>query len=155
MFQYFTFAVNECKSLAENSQVAVAISASLSYFIIGTVRGWASPAIPSLQGFDGANNSISFAPFSDETASWISKGQNIFELYVGSPILCSIFNLEKTFTKIKDNQSSIIHNPTSLTASLAPLGAIFGSLAASIPLTHLGRRGTLVLTSVLFLAGHV
>ena len=44
-------------------------------------------------------------------------------------------------------------HPTSIIASLAPLGAIFGSLAASIPLTHLGRRGTLILTSVLFLAG--
>ena len=56
-----------------NLQVAVAISASLSYFITGTVRGWASPGIPSLQGFDGANNSISFAPISDESASWIRK----------------------------------------------------------------------------------
>ena len=53
--------------------MAVAVSASLSYFITGTVRGWASPAIPSLQGFDGANNSISFAPLSDEAASWIRK----------------------------------------------------------------------------------
>ena len=44
-------------------------------------------------------------------------------------------------------------NHTSITASLAPLGAIFGSLVASVPLTHLGRRGTLILTSVLFLAG--
>ena len=64
---------NESKFSNVNLQVAVAISASLSYFITGTVRGWASPAIPSLQGFDGANNSISSAPISDEAASWIRK----------------------------------------------------------------------------------
>jgi hypothetical protein len=53
--------------------VLAAIAASISFFVAGQVRGWASPAIPSLQGFDGQNNSLSYAPLSKEAASWISK----------------------------------------------------------------------------------
>ena len=49
------------------------MAASLSFFVTGEVRGWASPAVPSLQGFDGLNNSLSYAPIIKETASWISK----------------------------------------------------------------------------------
>ena len=54
-------------------QGMAAISASLSFFSLGEVRGWASPGVPSLQGFDGLNNSLSYAPLSKEAASWISK----------------------------------------------------------------------------------
>ena len=50
-----------------------AFAASLSFYVTGEVRGWASPAVPSLQGFDGLNNSLSYAPLSKEAASWISK----------------------------------------------------------------------------------
>ncbi len=41
---------------------------------------------------------------------------------------------------------------SSITASLAPLGSIFGGLLAGVPLGLLGRRGTLLASSVLFLA---
>jgi len=54
-----------------------ALSASLSFFVVGEVRGWASPAIPSLQGCDGLNNSLSYAPLSKERASWISEYRDL------------------------------------------------------------------------------
>jgi hypothetical protein len=53
--------------------VLAATAASISFFVAGQIRGWASPAIPSLQGFDGQNNSLSYAPLSKEAASWIGK----------------------------------------------------------------------------------
>lgn len=67
----FVFLCNLKSSLI--SQVFAALSASLGFFVTGEVRGWASPAIPSLQGFDGLNNSLSYAPLTKEEASWISK----------------------------------------------------------------------------------
>ena len=53
-------------------QALAAFSASLSFFVTGEVRGWASPSVPSLQGHDGLNNSLSYAPLTKEAASWIS-----------------------------------------------------------------------------------
>ena len=53
-----------------------AFAASLSFYVTGEVRGWASPAVPSLQGLDGLNNSLSYAPLSKEAASWIGTYQH-------------------------------------------------------------------------------
>ena len=47
--------------------------ASLSYFAIGQIRSWSSSGIPSLQGKDGRNATLSQGPLPLEITSWISK----------------------------------------------------------------------------------
>jgi len=47
--------------------------ASLSYFAGGEVRSWSSSGVPSLQGQDGFNATLSQGPLPIETASWISN----------------------------------------------------------------------------------
>lgn len=93
------------------NQISAATVVSMGFFTAGMVRGWASPAIPSLQGTDGRGNftdySLSYAPLSKEQASWIS--------------------------------------------SLTPLGALCGGLLSSLPLSRLGRRLTMVISSLLFI----
>ena len=64
-----------------------AFAASLSFYVTGEVRGWASPAVPSLQGLDGLNNSLSYAPLSKEAASWIGRYQLGVERALKSPRL--------------------------------------------------------------------
>lgn len=99
----------------------------MSFFVLGEVRGWASPGIPSLQGTDGLNNSLSYAPMSKEEASWISKQLKY----------CSI--------------SSIRYLPlTILSASGPPIGAIPSALVASIFLQWLGRKKTLMIAQFVF-----
>ena len=61
------------KTLIFCMKALAAFAASLSFYVTGEVRGWASPAVPSLQGFNGLNDSLSYAPLSKEAASWISK----------------------------------------------------------------------------------
>lgn len=63
--------------LKHSHQLMAATAASLSYFVAGQIRGWASPAVPSLQGTDGGNASLSYAPLSKEAASWITSSPPI------------------------------------------------------------------------------
>jgi hypothetical protein len=50
-----------------------AFVASLSYFASGEVRSWSSSGVPSLQGLDGLNATLSQGPLPVEIASWTSK----------------------------------------------------------------------------------
>ena len=47
--------------------------ASLTYFAIGEVRSWSCTGVPSLQGKDGRNATLSQGPLPLEVTSWISK----------------------------------------------------------------------------------
>ncbi len=106
-------------------QVLAAVAASLSFFATGQVRGWASPAVPSLQGLDGLNNSLSYAPLSKESASWISKKSCPDRYWY---ILRYLF----------------------ISAASPPIGAIFAALVASVFLQHIGRKWSMILASVMF-----
>lgn len=53
------------------TQVWAACAVSLSFFAAGTVRAWASPAVPSMQA--DPEHALSYAPMTKETASWISE----------------------------------------------------------------------------------
>jgi hypothetical protein len=50
-----------------------AVMASFSYFAMGEIRSWSSSGIPSLQGKDGRNATLSQGPLPVEVVSWISK----------------------------------------------------------------------------------
>ena len=104
----------------------------MSFFVTGEVRGWASPSVPSLQGHDGLNNSLSYAPLTKEAASWIS----ITELSECRDTK----NIETFFLK---------------TASSPPIGAIPAALIASVLLQLIGRRKTLILAFFMFLVTFV
>ena len=58
-----------------------AIMASLTYFAIGEVRSWSSSGIPSLQGKDGQNATLSQGPLPIEVTSWISKYRYLTHTY--------------------------------------------------------------------------
>jgi len=47
--------------------------ASLTYFAMGEIRGWSASSIPSIQGKDGRNATLSQGPLPLEIASWISE----------------------------------------------------------------------------------
>ena len=47
--------------------------ASFTYFAMGEIRSWSSSGIPSLQGKDGRNATLSQGPLPVEVVSWISK----------------------------------------------------------------------------------
>ncbi len=47
--------------------------ASFTYFAMGEIRSWSSSGIPSIQGKDGRNATLSQGPLPLEVASWISK----------------------------------------------------------------------------------
>jgi hypothetical protein len=54
--------------------------ASLAYFVLGEIRSWSSSGIPSLQGEDGRNATLSQGPLPIEVASWISKFSSVRDL---------------------------------------------------------------------------
>jgi len=52
--------------------------ASFTYFVMGEIRSWSASSIPSIQGKDGQNATLSQGPLPLEIASWISKNiQNL------------------------------------------------------------------------------
>jgi len=54
-----------------SNQILAALTASLSFFVAGEVRGWASPSVPNM------NITMSISPLGKENASWITSAPPI------------------------------------------------------------------------------
>lgn len=54
-------------------QAYSAVMASFTYFAMGEIRSWSSSGIPSLQGKDGRNATLSQGPLPVEVTSWITS----------------------------------------------------------------------------------
>ena len=63
--------------------------------------------------------------------------------------ICS-FSLSTIATTFATTTDVRITFPPVRTASLAPLGALIGGLFSSLPLSHLGRKRTLLISAVMF-----
>jgi len=50
-----------------------AVMASFTYFAMGEIRSWSSSGIPSIQGKDGRNATLSQGPLPVEVVSWITS----------------------------------------------------------------------------------
>ena len=70
LFIFFAVELTAQKRNNNFVQVLGALCAALPYLSIGLVRGWASPAVPSLDG-NGSNYRIPQSPLDTDTRSWI------------------------------------------------------------------------------------
>jgi facilitated trehalose transporter len=92
-----------------------AVVGSWGYLCMGTVRGWGSPGLPSL------NKTLDF-DMNEDDFKWICK-LKIFHLTTGNS-----FNFSK-FTYI---------------AAMPMCSSFFGALIISIPMQYLGRKKALI-----------
>ena len=66
-------------------QAYASVVASFTYFAMGEIRSWSSAGIPSLQGKDGRNATLSQGPLPTEVVSWISKLTRFIKKYFIQP----------------------------------------------------------------------
>lgn len=102
----------------------------MSFFCIGLVRGYSSPAVPSIM-----ENSPDLLP-TKNIASWAST-MSIYITRLTFPL-----DVTKWFRVITRNEL--------IKGSIAPLGAMFGSMTAFPMLHFYGRKYTLLLASPLW-----